>query len=71
MRSLPSTRRPAVAGVLVQCAERAAALAVGSRGHGGFVGALLGSVSQHVVGDARCPVVLIPDPGHPRHTRPR
>jgi nucleotide-binding universal stress UspA family protein len=57
--------------VLVQCGEGAAALVVGSRGHGGFVGALLGSVSQHVVAHARCPVVLIPDPGHPRHTRPQ
>ncbi|MEO8283964.1 MAG: universal stress protein [Pseudarthrobacter sp.] len=57
--------------VLLQCAESAAALVVGSRGHGGFVGALLGSVSQHVVAHARCPVVLIPDPGHPRHTRPQ
>ncbi|MBT8159540.1 MULTISPECIES: universal stress protein [Arthrobacter] len=57
--------------VLVQCAEGAAALVVGSRGHGGFVGALLGSVSQHVVAHARCPVVLIPDPVHPRHTRPQ
>jgi nucleotide-binding universal stress UspA family protein len=44
--------------VLVQCGEGAAALVVGSRGHGGFVGALLGSVSQHVVAHARCPVVL-------------
>ncbi|WP_345447730.1 universal stress protein [Arthrobacter gyeryongensis] len=57
--------------VLVQSAESAAALVVGSRGHGGFVGALLGSVSQHVVAHASCPIVLIPDPGHPRHTRPQ
>jgi len=48
---------------LVRTAKDAAALVVGSRGHGGFVGALLGSVSQHVVAHARCPVVLIPDPG--------
>ena len=32
-------------------------------GHGGFVGALVGSVSQHVLAHARCPVVLLPDPG--------
>ncbi|GAA5189695.1 universal stress protein [Arthrobacter gyeryongensis] len=48
--------------VLVRAGRDAAMLVVGSRGHGGFVGALLGSVSQHVVAHARCPVVLIPDP---------
>ncbi len=55
---------------LVLMAKDAAALVVGSRGRGGFVGALLGSVSQHVVAHAHCPVVLIPDSeregrGHP------
>ena len=47
--------------MLVQSAEGAAMVVVGSRGHGGFIGALLGAVSQHVVAHARCPVVVIPD----------
>lgn len=49
--------------VLVRTGEDAAMLVVGSRGHGGFVGALLGSVSQHVISHARCPVVLVRDRG--------
>ncbi len=37
-------------------------LVVGSRGHGEFARALLGSISQHVVNHAPCPVVVVPDP---------
>jgi nucleotide-binding universal stress UspA family protein len=54
------------AGVLLAAAEHADLLVVGSRGHGGFVGMLLGSVSQHVLAHARCPIVVVPDPEH-RH----
>ncbi|WP_205323792.1 universal stress protein [Glycomyces sp. YM15] len=45
--------------VLLDLAEDADLLVVGSRGHGGFVGALIGSVSQYCATHARCPVVII------------
>ena len=44
--------------VLIDAAAGADLLVVGSRGHGGFTEALLGSVSQHCVHHAQCPVVI-------------
>jgi nucleotide-binding universal stress UspA family protein len=46
---------------LLDAASGAELLVVGSRGHGGFTEALLGSVSQHCVHHAPCPVVIIRD----------
>jgi nucleotide-binding universal stress UspA family protein len=47
---------------LIEVSADADLLVVGSRGHGGFVGAMLGSVSQYVVTHAKCAVVVIPGP---------
>jgi nucleotide-binding universal stress UspA family protein len=44
---------------LLVAAEGADLVVVGSRGHGGFVGMLLGSVSQQVVAHAPCPVLVV------------
>ncbi|MQM27083.1 universal stress protein [Glycomyces albidus] len=47
--------------VLIDAAQGASLLVVGSRGHGGFVGTLVGSVSQYCVSHAPCPVVVVRD----------
>jgi coenzyme F420-reducing hydrogenase beta subunit len=47
--------------VLIDAAADADLLVVGSRGHGVFTEALLGSVSQQCVQHARCPVVIVRD----------
>jgi nucleotide-binding universal stress UspA family protein len=45
--------------VLLAQSGQAQLLVIGNRGRGGFAGALLGSVSQHCVHHARCPVVMV------------
>jgi nucleotide-binding universal stress UspA family protein len=46
--------------VLVEAARGAELLVVGSHGHSTVAGRLLGSVSQHCVQHAPCPVVVVP-----------
>jgi nucleotide-binding universal stress UspA family protein len=45
--------------VLIDMSQAADLVVVGSHGRGGFAGMLLGSVSQHVVAHAACPVVVL------------
>ena len=44
---------------LLEAAEHADLLVVGSRGAGGFAGLLLGSTSEQIVRHAPCPVVVV------------
>jgi nucleotide-binding universal stress UspA family protein len=56
MRAVVTEGHPAK--VLLDACADADMLVVGSRGHGGFVGMLLGSVSSHCAEHATCPVLV-------------
>jgi nucleotide-binding universal stress UspA family protein len=44
--------------VLVEASKAADLLVVGNRGHGEFVGMVIGSVSEHCAANAHCPVLV-------------
>jgi nucleotide-binding universal stress UspA family protein len=44
--------------ILVEASKGADLLVVGSRGHGEFVGMVIGSVSEHCAAHAHCPVLV-------------
>ena len=49
--------------VLLEQAKEASLLVLGSRGRGAFTGMLLGSVSEHCVSHAPCPVAVVRSAG--------
>lgn len=54
-----AVREGSAARVLLDASEGAQMLVVGSRGHGGFAGLLLGSVSAACTEHATCPVLVL------------
>lgn len=59
IRVYPELRSDSPAKALIEASSDADLLVVGSRGFGGFVGMILGSVSQQVSAHAHCTVVVV------------
>lgn len=62
----PIVEEGVAAQVLLRVSSGAQMLVVGSRGHGGFRGLLLGSVSSVCSGHATCPVLVVHGDNPPR-----
>lgn len=60
----PEVEQGNPAAVLIEVADRegAGAIVVGTRGHGGFAGLVLGSTSAHCAEHSPVPVVIVPPP---------
>jgi nucleotide-binding universal stress UspA family protein len=54
----PRVKEGNAAKLLIDLSEEADVVVIGSRGRGGFLGLLLGSVSQNVAAHAKCTVVV-------------
>ena len=65
---LPAITTRAIKGhpgqALLDAAKEADLLVVGTRGHGGFAGLLLGSTSTYLAHHTPCPLVIVPTPRH-------
>jgi nucleotide-binding universal stress UspA family protein len=56
-----STWKGRAAQTLIEVSAGSEMLVLGSRGHGGFAGLMLGSVSAACAAHARCPVLIVHD----------
>jgi nucleotide-binding universal stress UspA family protein len=55
-----SLREGPAADVILEASGHADLVVVGSRGHGGFIGLIIGSVSLRVSSHSTCPVIVVP-----------